>query len=162
MKGVKGCTMVIYKADKKDIIDLCDMWFELQTYHKDLAAYVKEVSGWRAVKEKELMLVLGCNNTVILIAREGNNALGYIKGCIREKSPVYENTKTGMIEELFVKEEARKAGIGRNLVHHLKLWFLNNGISEVIIHVSYDNLLARSFWNSMGFETNSIRMIKRI
>ena len=45
--------MNIYKAQKKDIIDLCDMWFELQNHHRNLAVYVSEIGAWRAKKEKE-------------------------------------------------------------------------------------------------------------
>lgn len=154
--------MTIHKAEKKDIIDLCDMWFELQNHHRNLAAYMEETKDWRSDKEKELLLVLESNNSQIFIARDFNGAVGYIRGCVKEMSPVFINPKVGSIDELFVREGVRGTGVGRKLVDHLKLWLISKGAAEIAIHVSCDNQQAKDFWNRMGFETTSLRMIKKI
>ena len=153
--------MNIYKAQKKDVIDLCDMWFELQNHHRNLAVYAREIDDWRVKKEKELLLVLESNNNQIFIARESYTAIGYIRGCVKEMSPIYEKPRVALIEEVFVKEEYRKMKFGKSLVEHIKLWFRSKDVGEVSIHVSFDNFNAINFWGKAGFSTTSLRMTTR-
>ena len=154
--------MIIYKAEKKDMIDLCDMWFKLQTCHKGLAAYMQEVEDWRVKKEKELLLVLESSKTQVFIARDEIRAVGYVRGSVKDMSPVFVKARVGSIDELFIIEEFRGRGAGKNLVEYMKMWFRNKGVSEVNLHVSSDNERAKDFWCRRGFADTSVRMTAKL
>lgn len=148
----------VEQAGINDIEELCDMWFELQTYHRGKAAYMKERREWRDNKDRELGLVVQSNNTIIYIAGIDGKAAGYVRGCVRDMSPVYENPRIGNLEELYIREGYRRVGVGRRLVESIKEWFKSRGTSRIVINVSHDNPEARRFWTQMGFDVQAIRM----
>ena len=152
----------IYKAEKRDIIYLCDIWMELQDYHRNLAEFTQENENWRPLKEKELLVVLESSKTQIFVARDSNNIIGYIRGSIQDVSPVFKDSRLGKIDELFVKEAYRQQDAGKMLVEYMKLWLKAKNASDIALHVSMDNEEGRQFWGKMGFKTTSTRMTMRI
>jgi ribosomal protein S18 acetylase RimI-like enzyme len=154
--------MKIYKAEKKDIIYLCDIWMELQDYHRNLAEFTQENENWRQLKEKELLIVIESSNTQIFVAKDSNNIIGYIRGSFQDVSPVFRDSRLGKIDELFVKGAYRRQDAGKMLVEYMKLWLKGKKASDIALHVSIDNEEGKRFWESMGFKTTSTRMTIRM
>jgi ribosomal-protein-alanine N-acetyltransferase len=67
------------------------------------------------------------------------------------------NSGDGDIQTLAVAEQARGKGLGRGLVTALLLEAKSRGAREVFLEVRADNPVARSLYDSLGFEQIAVR-----
>jgi len=64
----------------------------------------------------------------------------------------------GETQTLHVIEDARRFGIGKQLMLDHMQWFKENACLEVKLLVSYDNEKTIAFYESLGFISNTIEM----
>ena len=154
----RGIKMNVVPASEIDIDELCDMWKELQDYHKGMNLYTPESEEWRTYKKKEIQLLLQSENSKIFLVKGSNEILGYVRGVVQNVSPVFKVGKIGRIEEMFVKKEFRRQGIGNLLIHSIKQWFKEKMVERIDIQVGNENISGKLFWENEEFKTNSIKM----
>lgn len=67
----------------------------------------------------------------------------HVNGC--ETSPV------AFLEGIFVRPEARGAGIGKNLLKSVESWAHDQGCSELASDADLDNMASHAFHAALGF-----------
>ena len=90
-----------------------------------------------------------------IVALEKGNVLGYAS--IHYKKKI--TRKSGIIEDVVVKENQRGKGIGKLLVNNLIEKAKNNNCDKIILSSSEKNL---KFYQKLGFQKNEFEMIMRV
>ncbi len=90
-----------------------------------------------------------------IVALEKGNVLGYASIHYIKKI----TRKSGIIEDVVVKENQRGKGIGKLLVNNLIEKAKKNNCDKIILSSSEKNL---KFYQKLGFQKNELEMIMRI
>ena len=90
-----------------------------------------------------------------IVALEKGNVLGYASIHYIKKI----TRKSGIIEDVVVKENQRGKGIGKLLVNNLIEKAKKNNCDKIILSSSEKNL---KFYENLGFQKNEFEMIMRI
>ena len=90
-----------------------------------------------------------------IVALEEGNVLGYASIHYIKKI----TRKSGIIEDVVVKENQRGKGIGKLLVNNLIEKAKKNNCDKIILSSSEKNL---KFYQKLGFQKNEFEMIMRI
>ena len=90
-----------------------------------------------------------------IVALEEGNVLGYASIHYIKKI----TRKSGIIEDVVVKENQREKGIGKLLVKNLIEKAKKNNCDKIILSSSEKNL---KFYEKLGFQKNEFEMIMRV
>jgi ribosomal protein S18 acetylase RimI-like enzyme len=120
--------MEICSYQKKDLQKVSLLLKEFLEYTRK--SYSKDVLEFEnyVEKDKEKYIVqilnyfINLENSYFLVAKDGQNILGYIVGYIVEK-PYNVLHKTGHIQSFFVSKKSRSLGVGKKLYDSLIEWF---------------------------------------
>jgi ribosomal protein S18 acetylase RimI-like enzyme len=96
-------------------------------------------------------------NYLTLVAEIGTDIVGYVIGCANNKYG-YRNKPTGELENIYVTENVRHAGIGRNLVDNLLVWLKTKGIKRIVVTAYSKNESAINFYDELGFTLESVNL----
>ena len=90
--------------------------------------------------------------------------LGFVQLTIRDTPPIpiLVPRRIAFVETLAVREDVRRAGIGRALMDHAQRWAEDQGATEIDLNVHEFNRPAISFYRSLGYATSSRRMSRRL
>ena len=100
----------------------------------------REAANW---SEKSLREALNEDAEHFLIARKGEEALGFISGrIVREEAEIL---------NLAVKRESRRKGIGKALVEEILQSFRREKVVTVFLEVRQSNTAAVEFYSRLGF-----------
>ena len=90
--------------------------------------------------------------------------LGFVQLAIRDAPPIpiLVPRRIALVEILAVREDVRRAGIGRALMDHAQRWAEERGVTEIDLNVHEFNQAAIGFYHSLGYATSSRRMSKRL
>ena len=82
---------------------------------------------------------------------EGFGLAGFaLVSLLRRGAPFLERER-GELDWLFVREEARRRGVGRRLASAALAWLRARGVTRVEVHVARENTAGRAFWDAQGF-----------
>lgn len=155
----------IRPATLKDYAQICDLFEDLDSYHRqgkpDLFNRQKAPPRERAYFSG----LIDDSRSTILVAPEGNSArlLGFAILMIRElpASSVCLARQFVEIDKLGVREQARRAGVGRAILLHSFDWAAQRGL-DVELSVHEFNTNAIGFYEAMGFSTVVRRMVRKL
>jgi len=90
--------------------------------------------------------------------------LGFVQLAIRDAPPIpiLVPRRVAVVENLAVREDVRRAGIGRALMRRAQRWAEELGAAEIELNVYEFNQAAIDFYHSLGYATSSRRMGKRL
>jgi len=98
-----------------------------------------------AYSRAELRFYLNHPGAITLVAEKGGDIVGFVTGLVRRDT-------SGHVITLDVVAEVRRQGIGRALMSCLHREFLLRDVTVAVLEVSVENLAARSFYESIGYE----------
>jgi ribosomal protein S18 acetylase RimI-like enzyme len=105
----------------------------------------------------------GDARSVFLVADAGNNRLaGFLIGTVETEIPIYRLKEFGFIHDLWVEEEFRHEGIGRQLVMLAVEKFAATGVKQIRLDTASVNEPARKLFESCGFRVSVIEMLMEI
>ena len=89
-----------------------------------------------------------------LVAEAESGLVGFLTAHTASH-PVLEGL-VGEIEELYVRPQARCAGIGSALVHQAVARLRQHGAGTMRVHACAESEVARAFWQGMGWEQDLV------
>lgn len=153
--------MIIYRATRKDIDFITKLWKKLSDYHKPFEDYIEPSSKWKQYMKTVFLEDLEREDRLILVARDGNRYVGFVRGEIRNASEIFNNKLIGYISDLFVEDCYRSTGIAQKLMESQFHWFKARGIKKVRLNVNSQNSKALRFYEKLGFkEVNKTLSLK--
>ena len=114
--------------------------------------------GYEKILADDLDALLRDRNACVLIAEVDGQAVGYITGRISTE-PRRVLPKRGIVEDWYVAEASRGAGIGAHLLDELQKRFIEAGCQLIESATWSGNKRARQAHTSLGFR--EIRVIYR-
>lgn len=100
------------------------------------------------------------SNQYVEIVYFEKSPIGYLAGSITD-IPYYQG-KSAELENMFIKEEYRKLGIGSKLVNNFVLWTQSHDCKRVFITASQGNVDTIKFYQKKGFEILNTTLKKEL
>ena len=149
--------MEIRKARKEDMKAVQDLRYKLSKYEKDIGLNIA-VPEWcyTEVGEKDYNYFL--NKQFIYVAEEDEKIIGFITGEILSKKEWY-TVQLGTINNLYVLEDYRHKGIGKQLMQTMMNSFIEKGIETFELYAFSNNVDALKFYEKLGFKKYNVQML---
>jgi len=93
---------------------------------------------------------MGANESVILLATDGDRAIGFT-----QLYPMFSSVRTGrlwILNDLYVDAGARRSGAGRALLEAAADFARNDGAVGIVLETTRDNATARALYRNAGWE----------
>lgn len=134
--------------DLKTIQQLNGELFDYEIENK-FDYYIKD---WATSKDSEEYFSDLIENQFVIIAETGNSPIAYLAGSVyNDNSLSYYEGLTAELNNMFVKEEYRKFGIGTKLVNSFLDWCKQNNAKRVFVTASAGNENTIKFYQKNGF-----------
>ncbi|MCK9368566.1 GNAT family N-acetyltransferase [Candidatus Dojkabacteria bacterium] len=152
----------IQKATLLDLDEICKLNLKLfeneQNWHQtNRREWVDEPSGRSYFAAR----LLG-ENGIVLKAIVDGKVVGYLCGGWLRKYPFRKEKLFAELENMYVEEEFRNNGIGKQLVEEFEKWCKTKGVETITVECVYENEKALKFYNTKGFKNHSVKLEKRI
>ncbi|MFN2120917.1 MAG: GNAT family N-acetyltransferase [Anaerolineales bacterium] len=154
----------VRKATADDYNALCDLFDEVDALHRDnLPHRFQQPSGPARERDDYLRLITD-DDVALLVGAVGGSTVGFVHAMIREPPgmPMFVRRRYAVIENLVVKSEFRKQGIGRILVDEVQEWAIAKGARSIELNVYEFNETAISFYEGLGYRNLSRKMSKEL
>jgi GNAT superfamily N-acetyltransferase len=99
---------------------------------------------------------------IVVLAKDGERAVGFAHGMLKFLPDYLGGYPVGTITHLFVDENSRKAGVGRELVNELEEWFSTKKAHSIELQVITGNPTAKEFWTKLGYGEELIQYRKPV
>ena len=97
-------------------------------------------------------------NNITLIAEKHGMSLGFIYACEHQDS--ISNEACGTVPLLAVSAKAQGMGVGKLLMMAAEKWSKQQGYRLLHLEVFANNEKAKGFYNNLGFESETLHMVK--
>lgn len=149
--------MEIRKPNDQDIEQVTKYGLILLKQHSDLDPYFTPLKTVDVLYRKYLEGFLDSADKLLLVAEKNGKLMGYAAGEIQTRPPLFEITKNGYINDVFVDEEFRKRGIANMFLKELKTWFKSKDIQYIELSVHAKNEIGKKTWAKFGFDAFEIK-----
>jgi ribosomal protein S18 acetylase RimI-like enzyme len=96
---------------------------------------------------------------VFLVAEREGRLVAFLIGDVEDEIPIYRVREFGFIHDVWVEEEYRHEGIGRQMVMLAIEQFRQVGVPQVRLDTALANEAARKLFASCGFRISTMEMI---
>ena len=98
-------------------------------------------------------------HSVFLVADVGTKLAGFLVGTVQDEIPIYRVEQIGFIHDLWVEEDYRHEGIGRQLVTMAIEKFRDTGVKQIRCDTAWANEIARELFKTCGFRPSTVEML---
>jgi ribosomal protein S18 acetylase RimI-like enzyme len=151
------------EATPLDLESVGELWSAITSHHADIDPFFTQRSGGAAEREvRELIRSLHRDRDAAIYVvddpeasaedvAEGGAIVGICIVRVDCAPPILEETERGEITDLFVRPEARRAGVARELADAALGWLRAAGVGRVEVQVAVGNAEGQAFWRAHGF-----------
>jgi GNAT superfamily N-acetyltransferase len=152
----------IRQATEKDYEGLNALFEEIDEHHRKALPRIFRKPDGPARSRDFLSAVLADQNAVIFIAEIQDRIIGLIYAYIRSipDIPIRIPRRVGEIDQLIVRHEYRRCGVGKTLMETIHQWAGHMKLDRLELSVWDFNRGARDFYRELGYEPAFIRMSK--
>ena len=150
----------IRKANMADLFEIQKLnkeLFELEFNNFDSTL----IEDWPLTKEGKEYFENAIRNDIVLVACVDGKIVGYLAGTLNSQYS-YNNIVQAELDNMCIMNEYRKLGIGSKLFEEFKKICKENGINEIKVVASYNNLNAIEFYKRNGFKETELTLKQNI
>ncbi|WP_265455530.1 GNAT family N-acetyltransferase [Enterococcus sp. HY326] len=120
----------------------------------------RRVDKEKFIKKQVNMLEEDLKNKsgLILTVKDGKKLLGFIQ--LQAEVDWISGEEYGYISRLVVSKEAEGQGIGQKLIGLAEKWAMENEYTAIGLNVFSQNTKAVTFYEKLGYQTETIKMMK--
>jgi ribosomal protein S18 acetylase RimI-like enzyme len=152
----------IRPAVQEDYDALCAVVEEVDALHRERLPHLFREPGDRA-REREYLFGLMADETVgLLVAEVDGQLAGTVVVGLYDTPPVpiLVPRRYAVVDNLVVKREYRRAGVGRVLMEEAQQWAAARGATSIELSVYAFNEPALAFYRGLGYEILRYRMTR--
>ena len=143
----------IREATLKDTEQITKLWKGLMDYHKKLLKLKNRLKkNSEAIFKKFVIKNIKSKNSILIVAEEDKQLIGYLMGFIKDEPPIYNEDKIGYISDGFVIKEKRRKGVMKKLVNKAKPFFKKKKMKRVYLRADTSNTVGVRSWEKIGFK----------
>jgi len=150
-------TVQIQRATARDVRAILPVWGELAGFHAHLDPAFTPSPQWPHEYGTYLRTLIGRDDALAVVARDGDQIIGYAIGRITMLPSFFAHRRRGYIHDVYVRDVYRRQGVGRRLVEEILAWLRRKGVTLVELTVASNNDAVR-FWERLGFSTYMLQM----
>jgi ribosomal protein S18 acetylase RimI-like enzyme len=141
----------VREADSRDLDRVAALWTAITAHHEPLDPL------WQMRRDAggELRQLLGAlardRDAAIFVYDRAGDLPGMCIVRVDRSPPILEEVERAEITDLGVREDARRGGIGRELVDAALGWVRECGVERVEVQVATANAEGQGFWRALGF-----------
>jgi ribosomal protein S18 acetylase RimI-like enzyme len=156
--------IAIRAATKRDYDALNQITDQVDALHREHLPHIFQKPDGPPRDCEYLLGVLADESYGLFVAEGEGKILGFVQITIRDTPPIplLVPRRVAAVENLAVREDVRRAGIGRALMRRAQRWAEELGAAEIELNVYEFNQAAIDFYHSLGYATSSRRMGKRL
>ena len=153
----------IIKAEEKHVIAIGKLWWGFMIFHQNIDhIFTPREGSILSFEEHQLRRMMKSEESLVLVALDGANIVGFSLTEIRGLTPGFERDKFGHIDDMGVTASHRRKGIGEKMLVEIIKWLQLKNIKRVELGIAAKNQIADSFWHKHGFEIYSHTLYKEI
>jgi len=146
----------ICRATAQDLEDVTALWIALLGDQAALDPALRLRPGVEGKLRECARAILADPDACILLgfARDRRSVRGASGLCVSrvERAPtILQEPLRAQITELYVREKARRTGLGRALAAAALAYARERGVRRIEVRVSTHNLAGQGFWRGLGF-----------
>jgi len=138
-------------AMRRDLDPVVALWIDLTEYHAALDPTFALRTDAGGEVRRILEAQLRDPDTALLVYDAPGSLLGLCIVRVDRAPPIHAEVCRGEITDLFVRDEARRGGIGRQLAEAAIAWARERGAERIEARVAPDNQRGQDFWRAAGF-----------
>ncbi len=143
--------MEIVLAEDSHIPRIVEVWEEFARFHEDMDPRYPMVDNARFGYEEHLKNLMAEADTLVLVALDNGKVVGLSIAQVRKSSPAFKRGRFGFIDEMAVKAEYRRRGVGTQILEKILDWFKSRNIDMIELDVAAANQVGYPFWKKHGF-----------
>jgi ribosomal protein S18 acetylase RimI-like enzyme len=153
---------LVREATEKDYQALNSLFEELDVYHRKALPHVFRKPDGPARTRDFISGIFADKNAVIFIAEIQDQIIGLVHAYIRTipEIPIRIPCRAGEIDNIVVKREYRRHGVGKALMKMAHQWANRMKLDRLELSVWDFNEEARNFYRAMDYGPAFIRMWK--
>ena len=142
----------IVKAEEHHERELGNLWMEFMRFSQGLdPIHTPRDGAVTTFTAEHLRPAMNDENSLVLVAIDEGNVIGYSYSLIRDPGRLVERGKYGCIHDVYVSAAHRRKGIGAQMLDEITRWFRSSDIDRVELDVMTQNRVASLFWEKHGF-----------
>lgn len=152
--------MLTRKAVEEDFESISLLYNQVNQLHVEKLPHIFQQPKGTAIQENYYLGLINTHNSIIFVAVENGQIIGFINVLIRVSSDIPQLVPRcyAIIENIFVDWKHRNKEVGKALMNHAQKWALDMGAEEIELTVYEFNRSARSFYEKLGYKTQSRRL----
>ncbi len=153
-------TFDIRPAVQGDYPQLCELFDELDALHRDARPDIFRRPGGDARSREDVADLIAGEGGTILVAEGPRGLVGLAVALLRSplSHPVLVARKVVVIDNVVVRHDHRRQGIGRALVEKACRLARERGVGEFHICTEQDNVIAQRLYTSAGADVVGLQL----
>jgi ribosomal protein S18 acetylase RimI-like enzyme len=98
--------------------------------------------------------------SVVVVAESEGRVVGYAWGTLEDRDWMMLRDACGMLQDIYVDENARRAGVARALLEALMKQLKEKGAPRIVLMTAAKNEGAQRFFETMGFRRTMIELTR--
>lgn len=149
--------MVVEKANKNDFKCIHKIFQEVHEHH--INGTINTFKDTDPFTEEEFKKALNDKDTILLVAKEKSNILGFVLATIVAKEGRHTTAKKTLhINTIGTKKDSQNKGVGTTLINEIKILAKENKCDSIDLSVWSFNEVAILFYKHNGFKNQKINM----
>lgn len=156
--------ITIREATPQDYEGLCQVIDTVDAMHQESLPDLFQEAAGPARSRDYILGLIADENAALFVAEADGQLVGYVKVLLADTPavPIFVPRRYAIVDNLVVNPEFQRVGIGRALMERAGQWAVARGASAIELSVYEFNQTALAFYRSLGFDTVSRRMTKRL
>lgn len=152
--------ITIREAKAQDYDDICEIVEQVDALHRAELPHVFQSPQGPPREQDYILGSLADEDHGLFVAVVEGQVSGFLHVTIRDALPIpiLVPRRVAVVDNIAVREKARRAGLGRALMDRAERWARTKGAIEIELNVYEFNQAAIAFYRSLGYETRSRRM----
>ena len=102
------------------------------------------------------------DDAIVLVAERGGQVVGYVYATLEERSWRELRDACGYIDDIVVRDTARRGGVATALMGAAMEWMRSRGAPRVLLWSATPNEMAQQLFSRLGFRRTMVEMTREL
>lgn len=151
-------TVEIRPATRAETDAIVELWVDLANDQRSYGSHLLAEDNRLRIRESIVQRILG---ETVLVASVDETIAGFVMFTVQQ-GRYRQDVTQGVIENIYVRPEHRRTGIGSGLLSRAEAQLHREGVERISLEVMADNEAARRFYRTYGYAPHRIELEKSV